>query len=544
MAPISDWLNISRRLILLLLLLISGISPNPGPPPPNRRNRPPPTPPTPPRILQINVNGIQTSRRELSAFLHENNVKVACVQETKLRPNTADPSFPGYALLRRDRPGGGGGGLAFLISHDVEFSPIDVTDVIGADPHLELQAINLHLRHVSFAVYNVYIPPNSSCAPGYRPDFERFLDDVAGDSVIVGDFNAHSDSWFSSLNDLRGDSLAEAVEGSEYAFMNTDHATRLSNNGSSSPDVSIVSAHIADTISWAVPHVVDGSFSSTILNSDHLPILLSFVDPFHQQEFNSNIRTRRSFVNLRRADWEKFTSDLETFIPQSPPVSCSKGEKIFRNAVLKAARRNIPAGYRRDFVPNLPPEAVPIRNRRDALRASNPGHPDLPDLERQLRQVCDIAVHDKQDTEYQTNSPKFTNLVRRLSGKRIYRPPNQPISFLGKVHTKRAAIAKKFNKQFSSIGDHKHLPITRKVLRRIRKKRLVPDFSPFNDDDVIAAIRRAKASTAAGPDGVTMVHLKHLGRRAISYLTSLFNLSVRNSELPSIWKQGSHSSSP
>ena len=96
----------SRRLILILLL-VSGIHPNPGPSDPTRRPRPPPSPPIP-RVLQININGLNSSKRELAAFLHENNVKIACVQETKLRPNTADPCFPGYALLRRDRPGDGG----------------------------------------------------------------------------------------------------------------------------------------------------------------------------------------------------------------------------------------------------------------------------------------------------------------------------------------------------------------------------------------------------------------------------------------------------
>ena len=191
---------------------------------------------------------------------------------------------------------------------------------------------------------------------------------------------------------------------------------------------------------------------------------------------------------------------------------------------------------------NLPPEAVPLRNQRDSLCASDPAHPDLPALERQIRDVCDKASHEAfnkelSDTGYQTNSPKFANLVRRISGKHVYRPPNQPITFKSKTYTKRAAIAKKFNQQFTSIGPHKQLPITRKVLCRIRKKKLVADYSPFVDADVIGAIGRAKLSTAAGPDGIKMVHLKHLGPRAISYLTSIFNLSVCHSVLPSIWKQ-------
>ena len=212
--------------------------------------------------------------------------------------------------------------------------------------------------------------------------------------------------------------------------------------------------YLINHFSWSVPHVVGNSFSSTPLNSDHLPILLSFVDPLHQRDFNdSNIRTRRSFLNMRKADWAGFTRDVDSFLPQSLPTSCVKGEKVFRNAVLKASRRNTPAGYRRDFIPNLPPEAVAIRDGRDALRASDPDSPELPALERELRDVCNKATYETfnkelENTEYGSNSTKFAHLVNRLSGKKKFCPPNQPISFKSKVHTKRASIAKKFNMQF------------------------------------------------------------------------------------------------
>ena len=128
------------RLLILLLLFVAGISPNPGPHRAPRPPRPNPSPPIP-RILQFNINGLNTSKQEFASYLIENNVKVACVQETKLRPNNPDPSFPGYAFLRRDRPGGGGGGLAILIHQDIEYSPIDVDDLLSTDNHLEAQAV-------------------------------------------------------------------------------------------------------------------------------------------------------------------------------------------------------------------------------------------------------------------------------------------------------------------------------------------------------------------------------------------------------------------
>jgi hypothetical protein len=46
----------------------------------------------------------------------------------------------------------------------------------------------------------------------------------------------------------------------------------------------------------------------------------------------------------------------------------------------------------------------------------------------------------------------------------------------------------------------------------------------------------AKSLSTTGPDGLTSIHLKHLGPWAIAYLTKLYNLSVNNADLPAIWK--------
>ena len=75
------------------------------------------------------------------------------------------------------------------------------------------------------------------------------------------------------------------------------------------------------------------------------------------------------------------------------------------------------------------------------------------------------------------------------------------------------------------------------MIRKVRRGKLVADFAPISEEMVVDAIKNAKASTAAGPNEVTMVHLKHFGGRAIRFLTHLFNLSVRHAEMPAIWKK-------
>ena len=50
------------------------------------------------------------------------------------------------------------------------------------------------------------------------------------------------------------------------------------------------------------------------------------------------------------------------------------------------------------------------------------------------------------------------------------------------------------------------------------------------------AIKSCRNSKAFGPDKLRVFHLKHLGPRAIEYITALFNLSATTCGIPAIWK--------
>ena len=58
----------------------------------------------------------------------------------------------------------------------------------------------------------------------------------------------------------------------------------------------------------------------------------------------------------------------------------------------------------------------------------------------------------------------------------------------------------------------------------------------FTADIVMRAIKSCRNSKAFGPDELSIFRLKHLGTRAIEYITALFNLSVTNCQIPAIWK--------
>ena len=93
-----------------------------------------------------------------------------------------------------------------------------------------------------------------------------------------------------------------------------------------------------------------------------------------------------------------------------------------------------------------------------------------------------------------------------------------------------------FNKQFTSPKPHSTSEQHRVIQREISKRGL-DNGTFFTVAAVEEAIGAAKSSKAAGPDGITVIHLKHLGSEALWYRTKIFNISISTCTLPSIWKQ-------
>ena len=242
---------------------------------------PPPSHPGPPplpsaSIISWNANGLRNSAAELAAYLAARKVKIASIQETKLRPDSRLPYFPDYTAVRCDRPAGGGGGLVTLIHHSVKF--INVASPIN-DGTTELVIIKTRKNDSDLKVVNIYIPPQTSCLPNFHASLLPLLDN---DTLIVGDINGHCDTWSTGNSDARGDAISDELDNNNFFILNDpDAQTRPSSN--SSPDISAASSSIALNFEWYV---------HCTLNSDHLPISLCLDDDVPAS------RPRRSFTNF------------------------------------------------------------------------------------------------------------------------------------------------------------------------------------------------------------------------------------------------------
>ena len=437
-------------------------------------------------------------------------------------------------MLRKDRaPADGGGGIAFLIHHSVQFREISIQN---PDDHLEIQAIEATIHNSQIEIYNIYLPPASSC-PGYSLTEEAIsgvLGELDGDVLVVGDMNAHHETWHSSTScdqgQQRGVTLNNFINNSNLICLNTPHPTRLPTNGNpSSPDVSLLSAHLAADATWKT-HIN--------LNSDHLPITIDL----HTEE-TSSTRLRKSYTNFRLARWPDFTRETEELFAAAVPTSnAAKDSKVFQKIINKISNKTIPTGYRPNHKPGLTPQIRSLTEQRDSIRREDPTDPTITALNQQITDQTRREATETWRAKVTTATPKsnlkkFWDLIRSLSGKKSHTPPNQPINFMGKSLSKPQSIAKRFNKQFTSIEPHCQDPCTRRIIRKIHSQhKLDQNFSPFTPEAVAKAIRKSRNSTATGPDNTTILHLKHLGPNGINFLCNIFNNSVRNATIPALWK--------
>ena len=498
-------------------------SPSPTPPPP------PPQPPTQPnqnpknfnlKILQFNINGIKGKIDELSDWLLRNEVKLAAIQETKLRPNQTLPSIPQYTPVRKDRTRGNGGGVLFLVHESLLFERLpEVSD----DPFIE----NISIKIDGITITNVYIPPESSCPNTFNPSISPLLN--SDNSIILGDFNAHDSLWCSALQDARGTTFAEEINSSNHGVLNNDQPTRLpSNEGGqpTSPDISLASMSLLPYMSWE---------PKTELGSDHLPLIISCSTTIIPLRSENKV-----YVNFKKADWQSFTDYTEQrFSTLSPPSNVFKAEKCFRRIIKDASKKFIPQGRIKQIQPELPAEAADLIKQRDNLRADTPDSPQIRDLNRDI----EAAIREHKRKKWRdnisklgskTDSGKLFKLIKQLNGQ----PPtkdNEAIKFKGKYVTSARDLANSFNVQYTSIVRHISNKESRIITRTATRFSLASPLV-FSPDQTRKAIKSAKASKAIGPDGMSNIHLKHLGDSAINYLTSIFNRSMADGEIPQRWK--------
>ena len=231
--------------------------------------------------------------------------------------------------------------------------------------------------------------------------------------------------------------MDDSINGSNYGILNWDSPTRVPPNAEpSSPDVSLASTSLITSCSWQTLSTLSSITSCSwqtlpTLSSDHLPILIRL-----QMKTPSHPGLRRTYVNLKKANWDRYRQEVETALSKrSLPTDCQRDEKkIFRTVLLKAASHHIPTGRHRLHEEPVPAEILDVMTRRDDLRKKDPTSLELRRLNYDIQNR--IYAHKRQKwrdfvetLDQKTDVTKLWRTIKGIDGRAKREAENEAITF-------------------------------------------------------------------------------------------------------------------
>ncbi|XP_060534517.1 uncharacterized protein LOC132706936 [Cylas formicarius] len=337
---------------------------------------------------------------------------------------------------------------------------------------LMLQMNNIHsvvTKIGDIHITNIYKPPKMLWPP-------QVTDLRPHPAVYLGDFNSHHQEWKYSKNDENGDTLVVWAERNQLFHVFDAKAKGTYRSAAwkqeYNPDLCFVTR---DQYHKPVPtrrKVLDN-----FPHSQHRPIIYEIGI---QVPLITSVPRPR--WNFGRANWTSFAIELDKCLPWIPPTH--KNYDRFIGAVISSAKKHVPRGYRKEYVPGW-------NENSDRLYQQflDSGDGEIAD---ELLHSLDKARRDKwtstvESLDFKKSSRKAWSLLRKLGD-------DGP--------TSRGKSIKQFTTNIKK--QLKHLKLTS------------PEEStfscPFTIEEVNTAIKDTKSGKAPGLDGVHPEFLIHCGK--------------------------------
>ena len=485
------------------------------------------------KILQWNAEGVAKKKIALEKKLKEQDIKIACIQETHLTDNMRF-AIRGYQVIRHDRKDHKGGVMT-LVKNDYPTAGIK----IDTQEQSEIQQIKVCIGKKELLIFNCYCPPNK----------ELHLDKIKIQEercLVLGDFNSHSQSWGYGDMDKRGETVENwQIETKlQLLYDDEDEDTYFSRawKTTSTPDLTFATDDIAKTINRTVQPQLGGS--------DHRPIITNL---YHQNENKTQTIPR---WNYKRAKWKNFEQLTDSHCKN---INCktknvNKSAKELTKAILKAAKESIPRGARKNYIPLWTDDLNQLSNEVSEAREKAEADPCDDNItaykEAEATFKKEMATTSKMAWKEKTHSLNFEkdgNKLWKLT-KALNREPNHyappALEKEGELVSPQQA-ADLFMEQFKKISDN---TIEKELKKRVKKecrkqkmeiKEAIDEVmtKKLTMEELESSLKMLKTKKSPGPDEVTNEMLIHLGKTAKKKLLQLYNSTWKTGKIPDIWKK-------
>ena len=161
------------------------------------------------QVLYTNADGIAGKHDQLREIAHSLGSDIIAISETKLKENINNATvFPsGFNIIRRDRTGRGGGGIALLVNNSLGVEEVSIRVESGFQEHLTVKVVTEEINILVALIYNP--PRGNGKSELYNINNQGTIEVVNRVSqiavnkgyrlLILGDFN-HKDIDWQELN--------------------------------------------------------------------------------------------------------------------------------------------------------------------------------------------------------------------------------------------------------------------------------------------------------------------------------------------------------
>ena len=488
-------------------------------------------------IVQWNCRGVRPNFEEIKSLLIDYNPVAVCLQETFLK-DTDTINFKGFDMYSvfstSTRDGRAIGGTSLLVRRGIPHSHIQLSSNIQA------VAVRLSL-HKCITVCSVYFPPSQDID---RRDLDALFAQLPSPTLLLGDFNAHSDLWGCHDTNTNGITVEDFIARHGLCVFNDKSSTYLhpATGSFSAIDLSLCSPTIFMDFQWEVSHDQHGS--------DHFPIFIKSLAP--------QVADKSPNWKLHKADWTKFRElcalniTRETFQDKGDLVSSLTA------CLTEAANLTIPKSSANSRHINKPwfteecKDAVRQRKRALSKFTKQPTHANLVAYRASRARARRVIKESKRNSWRQyvsklnsrSSVKRVWDMVRKISGKHSTCASTHLKMADGTEVTERQDIANTLADGFekNSSSDHYTAKFQRfKAIRERQHHKFSSDNLElynelFSMHELKTALSKAH-DTAVGPDDIHYQVLKHLPEESLCVLLDLFNQIWVSGEFPDSWRQ-------
>lgn len=483
-------------------------------------------------LLNWNSNGIKNQRSLLINFLSRHNVAVACITETHLS-NEEPFKIPGYYVYRKDRAARvASGGVAILIKKQLSHHLLEDINLTS----LETVGIRMKFNDASSVkIISTYKQPNKKL-------LELDLSTVFRNNeatLMIGDFNCKNTIWGCRVNNPDGIKLNNFASTHALQILAPNDNTYFPYRRDHQPDILdiVVQKFFTKPINQTVIEELD---------SDHLPVLISLDN---SPEVNKPLpRLINGYVN-----WDLFQETLDKTLEYSYPLKTTgdidqmieKYTTCITNSIKIAT---IPLKKRYNPLHQTTPANIlelikkKSKLRREWQRTKNPQtKTQLNNLAHRIKRELDelrIRSYQKHIEDLKPSDPGMWKTTRRI----LHQPQVIcPITAENVTYStdgeKSEIFANHLEKVFSPANTNNNFfHLSALNYNETHAPVVNTEIKPASPGELKSIINSLENKKSPGHDLIPNIVLKHLTKKSLAFLASIFNACLRLGYFPNSWK--------